>query len=62
MSKVTSQTNHFSQFNRSLRLYARKLGYSLNQRGLYRNVVRARDGTKVLEGKGLGLDIHQLLC
>ncbi|ADV23887.1 conserved hypothetical protein [Cryptococcus gattii WM276] len=37
-------------FNRSLRLYARKLGYSLNQRGLYRNVVRARDGTKVLEG------------
>nr|KIR88216.1 DNA polymerase lambda subunit [Cryptococcus tetragattii IND107] len=37
-------------FNRSLRLYARKLGYNLNQRGLYRNVVRARDGTKVLEG------------
>ncbi|KIR24693.1 DNA polymerase lambda subunit [Cryptococcus deuterogattii 99/473] len=37
-------------FNRSLRLYARKLGYSLNQRGLYRNVVRAKDGTKVLEG------------
>lgn len=62
MSKVTSQTNQFSQFNRSLRLYARKLGYSLNQRGLYHNVVRARDGTKVLEGKGLGLDIHQLLC
>lgn len=56
-----SPTNYLSQFNRSLRLYARKLGYSLNQRGLYRNVVRARDGTKVLEGKGLGLDIHQLL-
>ncbi|OXH27539.1 DNA polymerase lambda subunit [Cryptococcus neoformans] len=37
-------------FNRSLRLYARKLGYNLNQRGLYRNVVRAIDGTKVLEG------------
>lgn len=30
----------FPQFNRSLRLYARKQGYSLNQRGLYKNVVR----------------------
>lgn len=39
-----------SQFNRSLRLYARKKGYSLNQRGLYRGVIRGKDGLKLTEG------------
>jgi DNA polymerase lambda len=38
------------QFNRSLRLYARKMGYSLNQRGLYKGVIRGKDGLKVTEG------------
>ncbi|KAK8853367.1 hypothetical protein IAR55_004071 [Kwoniella newhampshirensis] len=38
-------------FNRSLRLYARKLGYSLNQRGLYKGVLRGRDGLKTTEGE-----------
>ncbi|WVR09566.1 hypothetical protein IAU60_006635 [Kwoniella sp. DSM 27419] len=38
-------------FNRSMRLYARKLGYSLNQRGLYRGVIRGRDGLKQTEGE-----------
>ncbi|ODN73397.1 hypothetical protein L202_07925 [Cryptococcus amylolentus CBS 6039] len=37
-------------FNRSLRLYARKLGFSLNQRGLYKGVVRGRDGIKTVAG------------
>lgn len=40
-----------TQFNRSLRLYARKSGYSLNQRGLYRNVIRNRQAEKVTEGE-----------
>nr|XP_018261046.1 uncharacterized protein I303_06763 [Kwoniella dejecticola CBS 10117]OBR83204.1 hypothetical protein I303_06763 [Kwoniella dejecticola CBS 10117] len=38
-------------FNRSIRLYARKKGYSLNQRGLYRGVLRDREGTKQTEGE-----------
>lgn len=42
------------QFNRSLRLYARKKGYSLNQRGLYRRVIRGKDGLKLTEGKIVG--------
>ncbi|KAK4689224.1 hypothetical protein P7C73_g887, partial [Tremellales sp. Uapishka_1] len=37
-------------FNRSLRLYARKQGYSLNQRGLYAGVIRGKDGLKITEG------------
>ena len=28
------------QFNRSLRLKANKMGYSLNQRGLFKDVIR----------------------
>lgn len=39
------------QFNRSMRLYARKKGYSLNQRGLYKGVIRDRTGQKTTEGK-----------
>jgi DNA polymerase lambda len=39
------------QFNRSMRLYARKRGFSLNQRGLYRNVIRNRQLEKVTEGE-----------
>jgi DNA polymerase lambda len=39
------------QFNRSLRLYARKKGYSLNQRGLYKGVIRGKDGLKLTEGE-----------
>ncbi|RXK41478.1 hypothetical protein M231_01186 [Tremella mesenterica] len=38
-------------FNRSLRLYARKKGYSLNQRGLYIGVMRGPDGNKITEGE-----------
>lgn len=38
-------------FNRSLRLYARKQGYRLNQRGLYKGVARDRDGKRVNEGE-----------
>ncbi|KAI1791356.1 hypothetical protein LXA43DRAFT_1140537 [Ganoderma leucocontextum] len=37
-------------FNRSLRLKARKMGYSLNQRGLYADVIRNSEGQKVTEG------------
>ena len=38
------------QFNRSLRLKARKMGYSLNQRGLYKGVIRdAQDRNKKLD-------------
>ncbi|WVQ74353.1 hypothetical protein IAR50_003953 [Cryptococcus sp. DSM 104548] len=40
-------------FNRSLRLYARKLGFSLNQRGLYKGVVRGRDGLKTVAGDSI---------
>ncbi|ORY31676.1 hypothetical protein BCR39DRAFT_465497 [Naematelia encephala] len=39
------------QFNRSLRLYARKKGYSLNQRGLYVGVIRDKGGLKMTEGE-----------
>lgn len=39
------------QFNRSLRLYARKQGYSLNQRGLSRGVIRNKNGLKMTEGE-----------
>lgn len=46
-----SRSLTMSQFNRSLRLYARKSGYSLNQRGLYRNVIRNRKSEKVTEGE-----------
>lgn len=38
------------QFNRSMRLYARKLGYSLNQRGLSTGIIRGKDGLKQTEG------------
>lgn len=31
---------NYAQFNRSMRLKANKMGLSLNQRGLYRNVIR----------------------
>jgi len=40
---------HF-KFNRSIRLYARKKGYSLNQRGLSIDVIRGKDGMKQTEG------------
>ena len=39
------------QFNRSLRLKANKMGYSLNQRGLYANVIRNKERQKVTDGK-----------
>lgn len=38
-------------FNRSIRLLAAKKGMRLNQRGLYRDVMRGRDGTKISEGQ-----------
>nr|XP_019010474.1 uncharacterized protein I206_04943 [Kwoniella pini CBS 10737]OCF49255.1 hypothetical protein I206_04943 [Kwoniella pini CBS 10737] len=38
-------------FNRSMRLYARKQGFGLNQRGLYKGVMREKDGTKLTEGE-----------
>ncbi|ORX39393.1 hypothetical protein BD324DRAFT_577128 [Kockovaella imperatae] len=38
-------------FNRSMRLYARKRGYSLNQRGLSHGVIRGKDGLKFTEGE-----------
>lgn len=37
-------------FNRSMRLKARHLGYSLNQRGLYENLIRDKKGNKITEG------------
>nr|XP_031861606.1 uncharacterized protein CI109_002836 [Kwoniella shandongensis]KAA5528678.1 hypothetical protein CI109_002836 [Kwoniella shandongensis] len=46
-------------FNRSLRLYARKLGYSLNQRGLYKGVLRGRDGLKTTEGELIASNTEQ---
>lgn len=39
-----------SHFNRSLRLKARRHGYRLNQRGLYKDVARDRQGLKLTEG------------
>nr|XP_019044000.1 hypothetical protein I302_07280 [Kwoniella bestiolae CBS 10118]OCF22930.1 hypothetical protein I302_07280 [Kwoniella bestiolae CBS 10118] len=44
-------TNLDDQFNRSMRLYARKTGFSLNQRGLYKGVLRGKDGLKQTEGE-----------
>lgn len=49
------------KFNRSLRLKANKMGYSLNQRGLYAGVVRnpsdkrqkLNDGTSLVSSFGL---------
>lgn len=38
-------------FNRSMRLKARHLGYRLNQRGLFKDVSRGRDGLKLTDGK-----------
>ena len=38
-------------FNRSLRLLASKKGMRLNQRGLYRDVMRGPSRTKVTEGE-----------
>lgn len=37
-------------FNRSMRLLARRKGMRLNQRGLYKDVIRGKDGTKLTEG------------
>ncbi|ORX83632.1 Nucleotidyltransferase [Anaeromyces robustus] len=37
-------------FNRSLRLLARKKGWRLNQRGLYANVLRNTDASKITSG------------
>ena len=34
-----------------MRLYARKLGYSLNQRGLSTGIIRGKDGLKQTEGE-----------
>jgi hypothetical protein len=45
-----SLTYAYTQFNRSMRLYARKLGYSLNQRGLSKGVMRGKNGLKFTEG------------
>lgn len=50
MVDPSSNANH-AQFNRSLRLYARKKGFSLNQRGLYKGVIRNRQAEKVTEGE-----------
>ncbi|GAA5868628.1 hypothetical protein JCM8547_003760 [Rhodosporidiobolus lusitaniae] len=48
-------------FNRSLGLKARHLGYRLNQRELYKDVSRARDGTKITEGVLVqGMDSEQI--
>ncbi|WVF67238.1 hypothetical protein IAT40_001986 [Kwoniella sp. CBS 6097] len=49
--RTRTDYNTISQFNRSMRLYARKQGYSLNQRGLYKGVIRARNGQKQTEGE-----------
>ncbi|KAK3389090.1 hypothetical protein B0T20DRAFT_425345 [Sordaria brevicollis] len=38
-------------FNRSMRLLASKKGMRLNQRGLYKDVIRGRDRSKVTEGE-----------
>jgi DNA polymerase IV len=38
-------------FNRSIRLLASKKGMRLNQRGLYRNVMRGRNREKITEGE-----------
>lgn len=38
-------------FNRSIRLLARKKGMRLNQRGLYKNVMRGQGQVKLTEGK-----------
>jgi DNA polymerase IV len=38
-------------FNRSIRLLARKKGMRLNQRGLYRDVMRGKGGLKMTEGE-----------
>lgn len=40
-----------SKFNRSLRYYANRRGYSLNQRGLYKGVFRDANRVKQTEGK-----------
>jgi len=37
-------------FNRSMRLLASKKGMRLNQRGLYRDVIRGKDRAKITEG------------
>ncbi|GAB7325489.1 hypothetical protein MBLNU13_g09499t1 [Cladosporium sp. NU13] len=37
-------------FNRSMRLLASKKGYRLNQRGLYRDVIRGKNREKITEG------------
>jgi len=37
-------------FNRSMRLLARKKGMRLNQRGLYKDVIRGKGGVKLTEG------------
>ncbi|WWD03793.1 hypothetical protein V865_001849 [Kwoniella europaea PYCC6329] len=50
-SNVSSKANDYHQFNRSMRLYARKTGYNLNQRGLYKGVLRGKDGLKQTEGE-----------
>ena len=46
-----SEAQPATQFNRSLRLYARKKGYRLNQRGLYKDMILGRDGKKLTEGE-----------
>lgn len=38
-------------FNRSIRLWASRLGMRLNQRGLYKNVLRGKNRVKVCEGE-----------
>lgn len=37
-------------FNRSMRLYASSKGYRLNQRGIYKDVMRGRNREKITEG------------
>jgi DNA polymerase IV len=37
-------------FNRSMRLLASKKGYRLNQRGLYKDVIRGKNREKITEG------------
>jgi hypothetical protein len=46
------------QFNRSMRLKASTMGYSLNQRGLYAGAVRAVGGRRVKTCEGARLPTY----
>jgi DNA polymerase/3'-5' exonuclease PolX len=52
-------------FNRSLRLKARHMGYSLNQKCLSRSIIRGKGGEKLTEGERINVksekDIFRIL-